>query len=172
MLQPGGVFAAWGYGLPICRGNAAATAAVESWAYGEDMLGPYWSARRRLIDEEYASISPPNDIFEPPMRRNLCSGRDCSIDFFVSALLLLHELTCILTGSIRFQHGPWMPRDETLTTKFPCFPVYEGGIMSENVPTSAFDSAPSPFLPFKGCMNDNSSSPISGRTRLKACALL
>lgn len=53
------------------------------------MLGPYWSARRRLIDEEYASIAPPADAFGPAVRHKLCSARDCTIDFFVSIPLLL-----------------------------------------------------------------------------------
>ena len=63
VLKPGGTLAAWGYGLSRCQGNQRGTDAILNWAYADDMLGPYWSPRRRLIDEEYASIVPNQSLF-------------------------------------------------------------------------------------------------------------
>lgn len=101
VLKPGGTFAAWGYGLAKCQDNQQGTDAIANWAYADDMLGPYWSPRRRHIDEEYASIEPDPALFEKVTRSRMVTSRECTISFFVSVFanftlppLLLRCPTC------------------------------------------------------------------------------
>ncbi|KAK9905464.1 hypothetical protein WJX75_000358 [Coccomyxa subellipsoidea] len=61
ILRPKGAFAAWGYDLCEFKGNAAANAALESLYNGT--LGPYWSERRRLIENQYKGLEPGPEHF-------------------------------------------------------------------------------------------------------------
>jgi SAM-dependent methyltransferase len=62
VLAPGGVLAAWTYNLP--RITAAIDAEVDRLHDG--VLANYWSGRRRLVDEGYASIELPLERIEAP----------------------------------------------------------------------------------------------------------
>lgn len=61
VLRPGGVLAAWTYGL--CRVTPDVDALVE--AFYRDTLGPYWPAERRLVEARYAPVAFP---FDTPLR--------------------------------------------------------------------------------------------------------
>jgi SAM-dependent methyltransferase len=62
VLAPGGVLAAWTYNLP--RIAAAIDAEVDRLHDG--VLANYWSGRRKLVDEGYASIVLPLEPIEAP----------------------------------------------------------------------------------------------------------
>jgi SAM-dependent methyltransferase len=62
VLAPQGVLAAWTYNRP--RITAAIDAEVDR--LHDDTLRHYWSGRRRLVDEGYASIDLPFDAVEAP----------------------------------------------------------------------------------------------------------
>lgn len=55
VARPGAILAEWGYGLS--RVNAAVDALVLD--FYRNRVGPYWDTRRRLIDEEYATLPFP-----------------------------------------------------------------------------------------------------------------
>ena len=63
VVRPGGVFAAWTYGLPH-----AASEAVEETVHHfiEDFLGPYWPTEIRLVLDGYASIELPFEEIAAP----------------------------------------------------------------------------------------------------------
>jgi len=56
VCRPGqSVLAAWVYNL--CRISPAVDAAIETFYF--DVVGPYWEPERRLIDDDYRTISVP-----------------------------------------------------------------------------------------------------------------
>lgn len=63
VVRPGGVFAAWTYGLPHVESKA-----VEETVHHfiEDFLGPYWPPEIRLVLDGYASIELPFEEIEAP----------------------------------------------------------------------------------------------------------
>lgn len=62
VLKPGGVLAAWSYG--ITRISPQIDALIES--YFHDVLGPFWNAGIRLVGEKYRTISFPFQELTPP----------------------------------------------------------------------------------------------------------
>ncbi len=63
VLKDNGCLAVWCYGL--CR-IAPAIDAVVDHLYN-DLIGPYWPPERRLIEEEYRSVSFPYEELRPPV---------------------------------------------------------------------------------------------------------
>ena len=51
VLRPGGTLAVWGYGLNTFDGEAAASEALR--VLHDDVLGPFWDAKRKLVVEHY-----------------------------------------------------------------------------------------------------------------------
>lgn len=62
VLRPGGVLAAWSYAL--CTVSPEVDAVVGR-LYRE-IIGPYWPARRRLVEEGYASLDLPGEALPVP----------------------------------------------------------------------------------------------------------
>jgi len=62
VLRPGGVVAAWGYGL--VRIAPEIDAVLEEYCYGT--LHGYWAPERRFVEERYCSIAFPFRALEPP----------------------------------------------------------------------------------------------------------
>ena len=58
VLRPGGTLAVWGYGLNTFAGEPAASEALR--VYHDDVLGPYWDAKRRLVVEHYKGANRPD----------------------------------------------------------------------------------------------------------------
>ena len=58
VLRLGGTLAVWGYGLNTFDGEPAATEALR--VLHDDVLGPYWDAKRQLLIEHYkgANVGP------------------------------------------------------------------------------------------------------------------
>lgn len=83
-MKPGGTLAAWGYGLCLFKDNPTASELLLEFAYGDAMLGPYWSQRRRLIDEEYRSLEPDPTLFENISRPHVTSVTVSNVEHFVS----------------------------------------------------------------------------------------
>jgi len=63
VVRPGGIFAAWSYGMPNID-----SANVESVVYGfiDGLLGPYWPPEIRMVLDGYASIDLPFEELESP----------------------------------------------------------------------------------------------------------
>ncbi len=63
VLRPGGVFAAWSYGMPNVDSDD-----VERVVYGfiDGLLGPYWPPEIRMVLDGYASINLPFEELESP----------------------------------------------------------------------------------------------------------
>lgn len=62
VLRPGGVLAAWGYGL--MQVNAAVDAVV--WRLYDSIVGAYWPPERCFVDEQYRTLPfPLNEIAAP-----------------------------------------------------------------------------------------------------------
>jgi SAM-dependent methyltransferase len=78
-LKPGGVLAAWTYGLT--RIAAPIDAAVER--FYRDTVGPYWPPERRHIESGYATLPFP---FEPLRAPDFAMRADWSLDEFVGYL--------------------------------------------------------------------------------------
>lgn len=68
ILKPGGVLAVFGYGLFTVPSNPAVDEALH-WAY-EDVLGPYWDDRRRLVEAKYQGLEPAEGVFSAVLRRD------------------------------------------------------------------------------------------------------
>ena len=65
VLKPNGVFAAWTYTLN--QVSPEVDAVVRH--YYQDIVGPYWPAERKFIDESYRTIPfPLQEIQAPPIR--------------------------------------------------------------------------------------------------------
>lgn len=62
VLRPGGVFAAWTYGLS----NVDAAVDRVFLRLYEDVLGPYWPAERRHVESGYATLPFPFERIETP----------------------------------------------------------------------------------------------------------
>ncbi len=62
VLKPGGVLAAWSYGL--MQVSPAVDAAV--WRLYEPITGPYWPPERRYVEEQYRSLPFPLDEIAAP----------------------------------------------------------------------------------------------------------
>ena len=63
VVRPGGVFAAWTYGLPHVDSDAVEKTLCH---FIEDFLGPYWPPEIRLVLDGYASIELPFEEIETP----------------------------------------------------------------------------------------------------------
>ena len=64
VLSPGGVFAAWAYGIDQVEGEAANEIAQD---YYSNVVGPYWPPERRLVEEGYRTIPFPFSEIVPPV---------------------------------------------------------------------------------------------------------
>ena len=64
VVRPGGVFAAWSYGLPKINSDK-----VERVVYRfiDGVLGPYWPPEIRMVLDGYASIDLPFEELESPV---------------------------------------------------------------------------------------------------------
>ncbi|MEA5443545.1 class I SAM-dependent methyltransferase [Cyanobium gracile] len=63
VLRPGGVLAAWTYGL--ARVEAAGIDAILRHFYGE-IVGPYWPPEKVLVDNDYRDITLPCEALATP----------------------------------------------------------------------------------------------------------
>jgi len=63
VLKPGGVFAAWAYGINTVEGDAVNELVQK---YYSETVGPYWPPERKLVEEGYGTISFPFDPVTPP----------------------------------------------------------------------------------------------------------
>ncbi len=63
IVRPGGVFAAWTYGMPHVECET-----VQKSVHGfiDELLGPYWPAEIRLVLDGYSSIDLPFEELETP----------------------------------------------------------------------------------------------------------
>lgn len=68
VLRPGGVIAAWSYGL--CRVSAHVDR-VFAHLY-EEVLGPYWPPERRLVETGYRELAFPFEPIQPPALEMRC----------------------------------------------------------------------------------------------------
>ena len=66
VLKPGGILAAWAYGMNEVEG-AAVNALVQD--YYANIVGPYWPPERRLVEEGYRTIPFPFSEITPPKFR-------------------------------------------------------------------------------------------------------
>lgn len=57
ILKPSGCFAAWTYGLPVLHSQEHPANAV-LWQLYDGVLGPYWAAGRRHVEDTYATVQP------------------------------------------------------------------------------------------------------------------
>jgi len=62
VLKPGGILTAWAYGNPLCD---AAIDAVTGHLH-DDILGNYWLAENRLVEQKYAGLHFPFQQIEAP----------------------------------------------------------------------------------------------------------
>ena len=66
VLVPGGLIAAWAYGINQVEGEAANQIVQD---YYSNIVGPYWPPERKLVEDGYRSISFPfAEIAPPPFR--------------------------------------------------------------------------------------------------------
>ncbi|MBC8155918.1 MAG: class I SAM-dependent methyltransferase [Bacteroidetes bacterium] len=77
--KPGAVIAEWGYGLN--QVDEAIDALVLD--FYRNRVGPYWDSRRRLIDEQYASLPFP---FADEQRADFLVRRAWTLDRFLNYL--------------------------------------------------------------------------------------
>ncbi len=66
VLNPGGVLAAWAYGINTIEGDAVNQLVQEFYA---DTVGPYWPSERKLAEEGYRTIPFPFAEIAPPTFR-------------------------------------------------------------------------------------------------------
>ncbi len=66
VLKPGGVLAAWAYGINEVEGNAVNELVQD---YYSNTVGPYWPTERKLVEESYRTIPFPFDEITPPVFR-------------------------------------------------------------------------------------------------------
>lgn len=62
VLKPSGILAVWGYGLL----KIAPEIDVLVEHYYKNIIGPYWAAERKYIDEHYQNIPFPFSLISPP----------------------------------------------------------------------------------------------------------
>ena len=66
VLSPGGVIAAWAYGINQTEGEVVNQIVQDFYS---NVVGPYWPAERKLVEDGYRSISFPfAEITPPPFR--------------------------------------------------------------------------------------------------------
>lgn len=63
VLKPGGVVAAWCYGVLRVEGEAVNDLA---WDFYANQVGPHWPPERRLVENGYRDLSFPFQGIEPP----------------------------------------------------------------------------------------------------------
>jgi SAM-dependent methyltransferase len=64
VARPGALLAVWSYGvceLPAARGNA------ELQHFYSNIVGPYWTPERRLVESGYRSLEFPTPELQPPV---------------------------------------------------------------------------------------------------------
>jgi ubiquinone/menaquinone biosynthesis C-methylase UbiE len=80
VLVPGGVIAAWAYGINQVEGQQVNDIAQHFYA---DVVGPYWPPERHLVEEGYRSIPFPFDeIAAPPISMHAQWGLDQLLGYF------------------------------------------------------------------------------------------
>ncbi|MFO1512831.1 MAG: class I SAM-dependent methyltransferase [Verrucomicrobiota bacterium] len=66
VLKPGGVLAAWAYGINTVEGEAINHLVLNFYL---NVVGPYWPPQRTLVEERYRSIPFPfAEVAAPPFR--------------------------------------------------------------------------------------------------------
>eukprot|EP00882_Tetradesmus_deserticola_P026538 GHRQ01029289.1.p1 GENE.GHRQ01029289.1~~GHRQ01029289.1.p1 ORF type:complete len:248 (+),score=59.17 GHRQ01029289.1:863-1606(+) len=85
ILKPSGTFAAWTYSLPILNHRQHPAQALLLHLY-EDVLGPYWAERRKLVEAGYRGIEPGAEHFGLVVRRELESQQEQSVDSLLGYL--------------------------------------------------------------------------------------
>lgn len=63
VLRPEGIIAAWTYGIVHVEGDGLDSLVQQ---YYHDVVGPYWPAERRLVEEGYRQLSFPFDELRNP----------------------------------------------------------------------------------------------------------
>jgi SAM-dependent methyltransferase len=63
VCKPGGILAAWGYGFLYVSPNIDKL----MMRFYKETVGPYWDQARRLVEDEYRSISFPFEQIKPPV---------------------------------------------------------------------------------------------------------
>ena len=63
VLEPGGVLAAWAYGINQVEGEAV-NRLVQDYYF--NIVGPYWPPERKFVEEGYRTISFPFQEMSPP----------------------------------------------------------------------------------------------------------
>lgn len=63
VLIPGGIFAAWAYGIIHVEGDEVNRIALDFYS---NVVGPYWPPERVLVEEGYRTIPFPYDEITPP----------------------------------------------------------------------------------------------------------
>ena len=66
VLRPGGVLAAWAYGINEVEGDSVNELVQDYYA---NVAGPYWPPERKLVEEGYRTIPFPFDEITPPVFR-------------------------------------------------------------------------------------------------------
>jgi ubiquinone/menaquinone biosynthesis C-methylase UbiE len=66
VVAPGGVIAAWAYGIDEVEGDAV-NQIVQDFYF--NIVGPYWPPQRKIVEDGYRSISFPFDEIAPPSFR-------------------------------------------------------------------------------------------------------
>ena len=64
VLSPGGVVAAWAYGINEVEGDSVNQLVQDFYA---NIVGPYWPPERKLVEEGYRTISLPFAEITPPV---------------------------------------------------------------------------------------------------------
>ncbi len=70
LLKPSGTLAVWGYGLAQFPPQQAAANTLLKRLY-DDKLGPYWDAKRVLVEEHYIGLEPSAEEFRVVQREEL-----------------------------------------------------------------------------------------------------
>ena len=66
VLSPGGVIAAWAYGINQVEGEAVNQIVQDFYS---NVVGPYWPPERKLVEDGYRTISFPFEEITPPSIR-------------------------------------------------------------------------------------------------------
>jgi SAM-dependent methyltransferase len=73
VLVPGGVLAAWCYGIQRIAGDAEVDRLVARFYH--DVVGPYWAPERRLVETGYRELEFPFDELHPARFGMRCDWR-------------------------------------------------------------------------------------------------
>jgi SAM-dependent methyltransferase len=80
VLSPGGVIAAWAYGINQVEGEAVNHLVQEFYS---NVVGPYWPPERKLVEDGYRSIPFPfEEITPPPFRMEAHWDLDQLLGYF------------------------------------------------------------------------------------------